>query len=494
MGHAIDRESFDPSEYVRFGHRLGESLRALATLLERPGFGCGPPTVGAELEMHLVDAGAQPLSVNRRVLANTSDRRLVPELDGFNLECNARPCSLAGAPFRTLGAELDSALRESARAAARAGARVVTIGLLPTLRLDHLGGCAITRLPRYRAISSGLRSHRDAPFAFRIAGIETLEVDADDVSPVGATTSLQFHLRVEPHAFARFFNAAQLVTAPALALCGNAPIFLGARLWQETRIAVFGQGVDDRSAHEEAFALPARVGFGLGWVRRGAWELFAESVALHPPVLPVLGDEDPLEVVRGGGVPKLEELRLHHGTIYAWNRPVYDPADGGHLRIELRALPAGPTVRDMLANGALILGLVLAFAEEIDGLLPGIPFENARRNFYAAARDGLDAMLLWPSPDQQAPRVVAARDLLAELLPRAREALLAAGVEIGDVAEAFDTLAERLRTGQTGARWQLRALETLEATRSRDAALAEMLGRYAELAATGAPVHTWPAG
>ena len=30
----------------------------------------------------------------------------------------------------------------------------------------------------------------------------------------------------------------------------------------------------------------------------------------------------------------------------------YDPAGGGHLRIELRALPAGPSNRDMLANAA----------------------------------------------------------------------------------------------------------------------------------------------
>jgi hypothetical protein len=54
-------------------------------------------------------------------------------------------------------------------------------------------------------------------------------------------------------------------------------------------------------------------------------------------------------------VPALEELRLHQGTVWRWNRAIYDPAEGGHLRIEMRALPAGPTVIDMLANAAFLL-------------------------------------------------------------------------------------------------------------------------------------------
>lgn len=493
MGHAIDRETFSADEYERFVERLGTSLRALERLLARQGFGLGPPTVGAELEMHLVDAAWQPLSCNRRVLASAADPRIVPELARFNLERNAKPCPLAGRPFRTLGADLATALRETAAAAAPLAAHVVTIGTLPTLRREHLGGESITRLPRYRALSSGMRRHRDAPFRLRIAGIETVELDADDISPAGASTSLQFHLRVEPAAFARLFNATQLATAPVLALATNSPIFLGSRLWQETRIAVFGQGTDDRSARDEAFALPPRGDFGEGWVRRGAWELFAEGAALHPPLLPIVGAEDPLAVVEAGGIPRLEELRLHHGTVYRWNRPVYDPGDGGHLRIEFRALPAGPTLQDMLANGALLLGLTLALAEEIDDLLPGIPFANARTNFFAAARAGLDAALLWPAR-LAPPRCVSARQLLDEMLPRAHDALRAAGVEDDDLAPLFDVLEGRLRTGLTGAQWQLRTLAALEERRTRHEALAAMLARYAELASSGEPVHRWPIG
>ena len=55
MGLAIDRDHFDPVDYERFEERLEESLLALGRLLERPGFGTGPTTVGAELELFLVD-------------------------------------------------------------------------------------------------------------------------------------------------------------------------------------------------------------------------------------------------------------------------------------------------------------------------------------------------------------------------------------------------------------------------------------------------------
>ncbi len=493
MGLAIDREDFSAEDYARFSARLSECLDALASLLGREGFGVGPRTVGAELELHLVDPAGRPLPINRTVLARTLDPRVTVELDRFNLECNVRYSSLAGRPFRAFSAELESALREVQRAAAGLGARAVAIGILPTLRESDMRSVALTQLPRYRVLSKALRDHMQGkPFHVHISGPETLTVEADDVTLEGACTSLQYHLRVNPADFARFYNAAQLATGPVLALCGNSPLFLGKRLWQETRVALFRQATDARTEEEAAFALPTRVSFGHGWVRRGAHELFAENVALYPALLPVLGNEAPLEVVAQGGVPRLEELRLHQGTVWTWNRAVFDPAEGGHVRIEMRALPAGPTVVDMLANGALLFGLTLSLAEEVDALLPGMPFRHAIANFVGAARHGLEATMLWPSRTPPSPHMVPAQELLPVLLPRAREGLLSAGVEADDVDRLFDVLAGRLRTGQTGARWQLATLGRLEAIQPRDEALATMLERYMELWEGGSPVHTWP--
>ena len=64
MGREIERERFGGADYERFSERLGVSLAALGELLERPGFGEGPQTVGAELEMALVDGAGRPAGEN----------------------------------------------------------------------------------------------------------------------------------------------------------------------------------------------------------------------------------------------------------------------------------------------------------------------------------------------------------------------------------------------------------------------------------------------
>ncbi|MFY1824814.1 glutamate--cysteine ligase [Myxococcus fulvus] len=494
MGLSIQQEEFGPEDYERFSRRLDESLEALRVVLARPGFGEGPTTIGAELELFLVDDRGFPLPMNQQVLARTKDPRVTLEMDRFNLEVNLRPGPLAGRPFTALRAELEDALAEVRRAAAAEGARVAVIGILPTLREADLGKGALTAQPRYRALNSAIRQRRGKPIEVAIRGDEeALTLAWDDTTLEGANTSLQFHLRVTPADFARLYNAAQLATAPALAICANSPLFLGRKLWDETRVALFRQAVDDRGEPGEGGFQPhGRVTFGHGWVREGAYELFAESVALHPPLLPVVGNELPLEHAASGRPPGLEELRLHQSTVWSWNRAVYDPKDAGHLRIELRALPAGPSVVDMVANGAFLLGLTLGLAERIDALLPAMPFAHAAGNFIRASRKGLDAELLWPGEAAPSPRVVPVVDLVRRLIPVAHRGLVSAGVEAEEADRMLEVISRRVDTRRTGARWQRQVLTRLEAGMPRRDALAAMLERYLELTALGAPVHDWP--
>lgn len=492
MGLEVTRDRFDASDHARFAARLAEQLDALAIVLARPHFGVGAPTLGAELEVSLVDAAGGPLGLNRTLLRETLDPRVTLEVDRFNLELNTCPIALAGRPFAALGHELASGLGELGRVAAAHGGRVATIGILPTLVAADLDARALTDSCRFRALAAGLKALHHRPFRLAIDGDEPLALDADEVTMQGANTSFQVHLRVAPADFARVYNAAQIAIAPALAVAGNSPLFLGRRLWEETRIALFRQSVDERADAGPDDWRPARVSFGHGWVRHGAHELFTESVAFHPTLLPVVGDEDSAALAASGAVPRLDELRLHHGTVWRWNRAVYDAAAGGHLRIELRALPAGPTVRDMLANAAFVLGLTLDLASEADRLVGRLAFGHARRSFYEAARRGLAAELLWPSPDGLSPRARTVADLLPELLVRARRGLAGAGVDAGEADDLLAVVAERAARGATGAQWQRRALARLAATRPRTAALAALLERYLDLAADGAPVHEWP--
>ena len=134
-------------------------------------------------------------------------------------------------------------------------------------------------------------------------------------------------------------------------------------------------------------------------------------------------DEDPESVLDRGGVPALTALRLHNGTVYRWNRACYGISDGKpHLRIEARALPAGPTVLDEIANGAFFFGLMSAISHEVPDVSKVMSFDDAKGNFIAAARLGLQANLTWFHGKEYG-----AGELIRDvLLPLARQ-----GLEIG---------------------------------------------------------------
>jgi hypothetical protein len=489
MGREIERDHFDQADVDAFEERLRAGLAALGALLERPGFGAGPLSIGAELELALVDGEGRAAPLNEELLASLPPERWASELNRFNIEYCTRPAPLAGRPFTILGGELAGALDGIGAVAAERGSRAVAIGILPTLEPGDLGPGALTESHRFRALDAGLERFKPTDL-LQIEGPEPLSVTLEGISAEGANAALQLHLQVPPEDFARTFNAAQMATAPALALAVNSPTFLGHILWEETRVPLFHQAVDGHDGSATAFR-PYRVAFGHGWVRDGALELFEECVALHPPLIPISGDGDDLADVAEGRSPELAELRLHSGTTWRWNRPVYDPADGGHLRIEFRALPAGPTVPDMLANAAFLVGLTLALREET-WMPVAFPFGGARRNFFQAALRGLDATLVWPSPRAPSPVARPAVDLARALIPRAREGLAGAGVDAGEVDDLLGIVDERLATRVTGARWQRETLRAHQRRMPRRRALAAMLERYLELADLGEPVHRWP--
>jgi len=503
MGLEIDRDRFVSRDYEHFAARLQDCLTALESLLERPGFGEGAASIGAELEVALIDPAARPLPLNLEVLAETLDPRMTVELDRFNVECNLRYGPLAGRPFEALRADLDEAHSELGRAAARHSGRVAMVGILPTILredLDREG--AMTDTPRYRALAHALRSARNAPFRLDIAGDDPLSEECEGVTFEGAATSLQIHLRVPPGEFAALFNAIQLSTPPALAVAGNSPLFMGHRLWEETRVALFKQAVDERDSKQMRDRRLPRVGFGTDWVDESAIELFREAIEIFPPLLPVLYDEDPGACIEAGGVPKLEEIRLHQGTVWSWNRPVYDPAAGGHLRIELRALPSGPTIVDMLANTAFAVGLGYGLMPFMDRLTDRLDFDDVHASFYRAAQSGLDAELAWPdavagveAPGDRLP----ADQLVVQLVDVARKGLLSRGVESSDFEPLLEVIRERAESGQTGAVWQRRILNQMGTEdadcpeKSDEHRLERLVERYVELSNEGQPVHRWPA-
>jgi hypothetical protein len=202
-------------------------------------------------------------------------------------------------------------------------------------------------------------------------------------------------------------------------------------------------------------------------------------------------DEDPVEVFEGGGIPELAELRLHNGTVYRWNRPVYDVVRGRpHVRVENRVLPAGPTVVDTLANAAFYFGLVRSLAEEERPVWTRMSFAIATENFHAGARHGLGANLRWP----EFGAVPASELVLRHLLPLAHQGLDRWGVDGCERDRLLSIIERRCATGRNGARWQVDTVRRLEQEGGLDRgeALRGMLARYVEHMHENAPVHEWP--
>ncbi|MEA2247035.1 MAG: hypothetical protein QOH46_1564, partial [Solirubrobacteraceae bacterium] len=212
-----------------------------------------------------------------------------------------------------------------------------------------------------------------------------------------------------------------------------------------------------------------------------------------PALLPVCEPEDPVEVLEHGGVPKLGELRLHNGTVYRWNRPVYDVVRGKpHLRVENRVLPAGPTVVDTLANAAFYYGLVRMLIDEERPIWSRMSFSAAEENFHAGARDGIDARVFWPGLGE----VPASELVLRRLLPLAHEGLRRWEIDAGDRERLLGIIEQRCLTQRNGATWQTETFHQLYDDKGMDRAqaLREMTVRYRDLMHANEPVHDWPVG
>jgi gamma-glutamyl:cysteine ligase YbdK (ATP-grasp superfamily) len=490
MGMDVTPSPFTRDDQARYRRKVRRCLDVFALMLNDFRFDADRPTTGLEIELNLIDPDCEPAMRNAEVLSDIADPAFQTELGQFNLELNVPPRLIAGTGFGEYEQQVRGALQHADERAHKSDAQVVLIGILPTLTQAHTVLDNLSANPRYRLLNEQILGARGEDMELDIRGVERLRAHNDSIAPEAACTSVQFHLQVAPDAFAAHWNAAQTIAAPQVALGANSPFLFGRRLWAETRIALFEQATDTRPDELKAQGVRPRVWFGERWIT-SIFDLFEENVRYFPPLLPIVEDEEPMDVLRAGGTPRLPELRLHNGTIYRWNRPVYDVMNGRpHLRVENRVLPAGPTVADILANAAFYFGLVRAMAEADRPLWTQMTFSAAEENFHTAARDGIGAQIWWPRLGE-----VAVTDLVCKvLLPLAHDGLDRFGVHPQHRDHLLGIIEGRCRTGRNGSVWQADMVRHLQDERGMDrlAALREMLRRYSTHLHGNDPVHTWP--
>ncbi|NUP49539.1 MAG: glutamate--cysteine ligase [Catenulispora sp.] len=494
MGERVVATEFTGADRTRFRERLRVGFEVFRRLLAEDRFERGRALMGVELELDLVGPTGRPVMVNQDVLSRIASQDFQTELGQFNLEVNIAPHKLVGTVFSELAEELRTSLSYADRQARAAGARIVMIGILPTLDEAHMVVENFSPEDRYFMLNDEIAQVRGEDFVVEIDGVEHLRTTFGSIMPEACNTSVQFHLQVSPETFAPAWNAAQALAGVQVALGANSPFLFGRQLWAETRIPLFEQATDFRVQELATQGVRPRVWFGERWIS-SPLDLFEENLKYFTALLPVSSDEDPEKILAEGGVPHLPELRLHNGTVYRWNRPVYDVARGKpHLRVENRVLPAGPTVVDVLANAAFYYGCVRSMMDDPDPVWRHMPFAAAAHNLHTAARHGLGAEVSWRT-DRYAGLVPVPDLVLRELLPAARRGLDTLGIDPRDRDEFLGVIEGRCRTGRNGATWLSAAFHRLVAGGlDRAEALERLTLEYADLMLTGAPAHTWPQG
>ena len=487
MGAEVNSRTFSREQRTRYRQRLLENLDRFAGFLSTAKF-ADSSCIGLELELNLINKDCSPALRNDAVLERIADPAFQTEIGAFNIEMNHPALSIAGDGLRQLEESLRRQLNRAQERAAALETGILMVGILPTLKPQTLETEQwLSSGHRYAALNTSVLQARGEDVLLNLSGPESLTFYAGSIAPEAACTSVQLHQEVTPEEFAPAWNAAQVIAAPQVALGANSPLFLERLLWQETRVELFKQAIDTRPPEMRNQGVRPRVWFGERWIT-SMFDLFEENVRYFPALLPELSDNTGIHTE--GGAPLLPELRLHNGTVYRWNRPIYDP--GGsvpNLRLENRVLPAGPTVLDVVANAAFFYGLLQTVRTAERPLWSRLAFKTATENFLACARRGLAAVVYWPGIGE----IPVAELILRHLLPEAVRGLQQLGVDDALIERYLAVLRERARTEQNGAAWQVDTVLALEGDgMDRPEALAEMTRRYRENMHSNEPVHLWP--
>lgn len=489
MGQQEINKELSAQQLRLFEKHLLSDIRAIEQMESKGLFECDVRRIGAEQEMFLIDSAGRPAPVAMELLERLDDDHFTTELARYNIELNLPPLSFEKKCLTTLESNLRSYIDQARKAAQELGCDIVLIGILPTLNKNDFTLDSMTPRPRYYALNDAIMKIRGAEYEIYLRGTDELYIKHDSVMFEAANTSFQVHFQTSPENFALYYNIAQAVAAPSLSIAANSPVFLGKRLWRESRIPLFQQSVDTRRHPLHLRKSLARVSFGTRWVQQSVTEIFKEDITRFRVMMGARIDENSLDVLQEGGIPKLKALQLHNGTVYRWNRPCYGITDGKpHLRIENRIFPSGPSIVDEVANAAFWFGLISGMAREYGDITRKMNFDDAKTNFIAAARRGLRAQFTWfggktiPAPDL----------IINELIPLAEQGLRQSDIDARDIQRYLGIVRDRVKTGQTGAEWMLNSWAKIRCSRTLHECLATITLAARDRQRGKKPVHEWP--
>jgi len=488
MGDKSISSEYDEVQMRSFTRAVLNDLQALEMMLANGQIEEDVRRIGAEQELFLVDSSLHPSPIVMEVIDQAGDGRLTTEIGKFNLEANLTPRTFSGSCLSEMETELDEILGIVRNAAGKFDSSVVLAGILPTIQASDITEANLTPHPRYHEINRVVTRLHGKDRHVSIKGLDELQLTLQDTYIEFCNTSFQVHLQVGASEFSKYYNWAQAISGAVLAPAVNSPLLFNHRLWNETRIALFHHATDTRSSvHKERNQTP-RVNFGDHWLGESILEILHEDAVRFRILLTQEITEDSLDVLANGGIPQLRAWRLHNGTIWRWNRACYGLVEGrAGLRIEARFLPSGPTVADEMANAAFFLGLMTALPDEFGDVTKLMSFDAAKTNFFNAARYGLNSQIMWI--DGKSRR--ASRLILEELLPRARNGLETAGIDGADIERLLGILEERTRSENTGAKWAIDSLESMDKRVKSNVRMRSLTAAMKTNQEASLPLHQW---
>ncbi|WP_437397303.1 CBS domain-containing protein [Flagellimonas lutimaris] len=486
MGEHIKKSSFSEKERKVFVQNLIDDIQALESMIKEGLIEDDIVRIGAEQEMCLIKDDYRPSPNSLDVLKDVDDSHFTTEFAKYNIEANLDPYTLEKGCFTDMEQQLRQLLGKVKKSADNHNAKVILTGILPTISKGELGMDFMTPIPRYYRINEVLKTWRGDDFTVRIKGADELSLHHDSVLFEACNTSFQLHLQIPPDDFIKSYNWAQAISGPVLGVCCNSPLLLGKELWRETRIALFQQSLDTRIWTKAVKEQVARVGFGESWQKDSVAEIFKKDISTHRILLTKPIENNSLDLLRQGKIPKLEALSLFNSTVYRWNRPCYGVGNGKpHLRIENRYIPSGPTVIDEMANFAFWVGLMAGRPKKYDDMSGIMDFKMAKLNFIRAAMSGRHTVFSWMDKTMTVKKIIK-----EELLPIAYNGLRKFNIDEDDINRLLGIIEARIKNG-TGAEWQIKNFRELKKQMKQDSAIVQLTKAMYNNQETEVPVHQW---
>jgi len=468
-------------------HLLAD-IEALDCMVKHDLFEKNIQRIGAEQELCIVNDNYRPSLNALKILDIVNDPHFTTELGLFNLEINLDPLELTNTCFSDLEAELDMLLKKASDAAkAVENNKIILSGILPTLKKKDLIFENMTPFKRYKTLNNVIKNIKGSDFKMRIKGVDELIINHESILFEACNTSFQVHLQVGLDQIVDTYNWSQAIAGPVLALMTNSPQLMGRELWSETRIALFQQSIDMRNVAHLLREQKARVSFGTDWVKDSIVELFTDDISRYAPIVTKDFNENALDQLEKGKMPQLEALNLHNGTLYKWNRLCYGVHENvAHLRIENRYIPAGPSVKDEIANAMFWIGVMQGMPNGYKDIGRLMQFKDARGNFISAARTGINTYFNWFGDG------ISAKKLGKKvLIPMAREGLKKSNINAEDIDYYLNIIEKRIDTNLTGSKWQIRSSRKLKQHVSRDEANILLTYNMYQNQLKKTPVYQW---